>query len=89
MDDIRKKYKITSLIASDSYVYFKIKRGTYGLKQVARLAREQLIKHLKLYRYFPSPIVHNIWIHQSRPTKFCLCVDDFGVKFFSETDANH
>ena len=78
----RKKYEITSIIAPDSYVYFKIKRGTYGLKQAARLAKEKLIKHLKPYRYFPSPIAPDIWMHQSRPTKFCLCVNDFGIIFF-------
>ena len=27
--------------------------------------------------------------HKSKPTKFCLCVDDFGVKFWSEEDADH
>ena len=43
LEDIRQKYNITSLIAPDGYVYCKIKRGMYGLKQAARLARDQLI----------------------------------------------
>jgi hypothetical protein len=29
------------------------------------------------------------WQHDTRPTKFCLCVDDFGVKYFSTADADH
>ena len=27
--------------------------------------------------------------HLTRPTIFCLCIDDFGVKYFSKDDANH
>ena len=30
-----------------------------------------------------------LWHHKSRPTKFALCVDDFGVKYFSKDDAEH
>ena len=60
MDDIQKKYNITSLIDPDGYVYCKIKRGMYGINQAARLTREQPIKHLKPYGYFPFPIAPNI-----------------------------
>ena len=31
----------------------------------------------------------NIWKHRSRPTKFSLYVDDFGIKYYSKTDAEH
>lgn len=27
--------------------------------------------------------------HDTRPTVFCLCVDDFGIKCYSKDDANH
>ena len=45
--------------------------------------------HLKQYGYHPDPISPNIWKHETKPTKFCLCVDDFGVQYFSEQDAQH
>ena len=61
----------------------------YGLKQAARLARDQLVKHLQPFGYSPSKHAQNIWVHETRPTKFCLCVDDFGVEYFSEADSNH
>ena len=88
-DDIRKKYNIDDLVAEDGYVYCELKRGLYGLKQAARLARDQLVKHLGKYGYRPCRYAPNIWKHDTLRTKFCLCVDDFGVKCFSETDANH
>ena len=27
--------------------------------------------------------------HETRPTKFCPCIKDFGVKYISKEDANH
>ena len=30
-----------------------------------------------------------MWRHRTRPTTFTLCVDDFGVKYFSKDDAHH
>ena len=44
---MRKKYNIDNIIDSDGYVYCKIKRGMYGLKQSAKLARDMIIAHLK------------------------------------------
>ncbi len=45
--------------------------------------------HLAKYGYKPDPIATNIWTHTSRRTKFCLCVDDFGVQYFNDQDADH
>ena len=49
----------------------------YCLKQTARLASNQLVKCLGDSGY------------KTRKTKFCLCVDDFGVKYYNKEDANH
>ena len=87
--DICEKYNINSLIAPDNYVYCKIIRGVYGLKQAAKLARDKLVDHLKPYGYYPDKYAQNIWKHKTRPTKFCLCVDDFGIKYNTEEDAEH
>ena len=81
-EDIRQKYNIDSIINKDGYVYCRVNRGLYGLKQAAKLAREQLIKHLEPYGYSPTKQAPNIWAHKTKPTKFCLCVDDFGIKYF-------
>ena len=61
----------------------------YGLKQAARLAYNSLKKHLHKHGYFPDKFAPNIWSHKTRKTKFCLCVDDFGVQNFSKDDATH
>ena len=30
-----------------------------------------------------------MWQHTTRRTTFCLCVDDFGIKYYIKEDANH
>ena len=49
--DVRAKYNIDEIIAPDGYVYCKVKKGLYGLKQAARLAHDQLVLHFKKYGY--------------------------------------
>ena len=86
---MREKYNIINIEDIDGYVYCKIKRGMYGLKQSARLAHEMIVQHLKKYGYQPDRFTPNIWSHHTGPTNFCLCVDDFGVKYYTQEDANH
>ena len=61
----------------------------YGFNQAARLARDKLIATLAPFGYHPSPHAPNIWVHKTRPTKFCLCVDDLGIKYYKEDDIQH
>ena len=89
LQDIRDKYNLDQLVNEDGYVYIKIKKGMYGLKQAAILAYKQLKKHLEPYGYKPVPTSLSLWHHQTKKTKLCLCVDDFGVKYFSKADADH
>ena len=89
LPDIRKQYKIDNVIDKDGYVYCKAIRGMYGLKQAAKLAREQLIATLKPFGYYPTKESQNIWERTTKKTKFCLCVDDFGIKYFNKEDAEH
>ena len=82
-------YNIEKIQNEDGFVYCKIQKGMYGLKQAARLAYEQLIGNLRKHGYSPSKFAPNIWSHITRPTKFCLCIDDFGIKYFSKADIMH
>ena len=61
-----------AIVTKDGYVYCKIVRGMYGLKQAAKLARERLVTHLKQFGDFPTTQVHNIWAHTT--LNFCVCV---------------
>ena len=59
------------------------------MKQAALLSYCHLVNQLAPYGYHPCPYTTGLWDHETRPTKFCLCVDDFSVKYFSKADADH
>ena len=86
---IRTQYNLDVFLETDGYIYIKIKKGMYGLKQAAILAYQHLVNQLAPHGYRPCPYTTGIWQHDTRPTKFCLCVDDFGVKYFTTADADH
>ena len=88
-DDIRNEYDIDSKIASNGYIYIRINKGMYSLKQVVILVYNQLVTNLANDGYAPCPSTTGIWKHNTRQTRFCLYVDDFGVKVFNEDDKSH
>ena len=61
----------------------------YGLRQAALLAYNNLCNILAPHGYYPVMGMVGLWKHKTRNIKFCLCVDDFGIKYFSKTDINH
>ena len=30
-----------------------------------------------------------LWRHKTKPIKLCVCIDNFGVKYYTKEDANH
>jgi hypothetical protein len=76
-------------IAADGYVYLEIRRNMYGLKEAAIIAFNQLVQKLVPAGYKPLPFTPGLWRHTTKPTTFVLCVDDFGVKYFSKPEAQH
>jgi hypothetical protein len=76
-------------IAAHGYVYLEIWRGMYGLKEAAIIAFNQLVQKLAPAGFKPLPFTPGLWRHTTKPTTFVLCVDDFGVKYFSKPDAQH
>ena len=69
--------------------YMEIRRGVYGLKKAGVIAFEQLVRKLKHFGYGPMPQTPGLWRHTSRKTTSTLCVDDFGIQYFSKADADH
>ena len=40
------------------------------------------------HEYYPLPFTTGLWANKTRKI-ICLCVDDFGVKYFIKDDADH
>jgi hypothetical protein len=76
-------------VEDDGFVYLEIRKGMYGLKEAGILAFNQLVKKLAPHGYAPMPFTPGLWRHKTKRTTFVLCVDDFGVKYFTKDDALH
>ena len=87
--DIIERYSLSELVAADGYIYIRIKKGMYGLKQASLLAYQNLKKQLAPHGYHPVVGTVGLWAHETRALKFCLCVDDFGIKYFNKADVQH
>ena len=61
----------------------------YSLKQAAKLAYDFLKNNLAPYRYEPISHTDGLWHHKTRKITFCLCVEDFGIKYFHKDGVNH
>jgi hypothetical protein len=51
----------------------------YGLPQVGLLANLLLARCLAKHGYSPVKHTRGLWMHETRPIKFSLVVDNFGV----------
>ena len=52
------------------------------------------VDYAKIYSKYPTltPIwgeLTQLWMHKTRKTKFCVCVDDFAMKYYNQQDAKH
>ena len=52
-EEIRTQYNLYSLVEPDSYVYCELRNGMYGIKKVARLTFEIIVKLLAPHGYSP------------------------------------
>jgi hypothetical protein len=70
-------------------VYFQIRKCMYGLPQAGRLSQLRLISHLAKHGYHQSPNTPCLFQHETLDVTFCLVVDDFGVRYGTQSDADH
>ena len=89
LEDIRLQYKLHNKLSSQDYIYIRINKGMYGLKQAAILAYDNLKHSLTPHGYAPIIDTVGIWGHITRPSIFCLRVDNFRIKYFNIHDAQH
>ena len=87
-DEFVDEYNLTTL-AYDGWVYFKITKGVYGLKQSGKLANDLLATRLHDHGYYQCAITPGLWRHRWRPIMFVLIVDDFGIQYVDKRHAEH
>ena len=87
--DIKEYYNLKDKVTVHGYIYIYIKKGMYDLKQAAILAYNTLQRKLNPFGYAPVIGTVDIRQHEARPTTFCLCVDDFGIKCNTKQHIQH
>jgi len=88
-EDIRLKYGVAKIAAGAQSVMVEISKGMYGLPQAGRLAQDRLVEHLRQHGYHMCPNTPCLFRHESRQVAFSLVVDDFGIKYLRQEDAEH
>jgi len=88
-DDVIEHYNLRDKATPDGYIYCEIQKGMYGLPQAGIIAQQLLEERLEQHRYCQSKTTPGLWKHYTRPIIFTLIVDDFGVKYVGEENAQH
>jgi hypothetical protein len=86
--NIIKHYNLDTLV-DNGFVYAKINKAWYGLKQSGRIAHDDLVAHLKKFGYVKAKRTEGLFVHKTRNISFTLVVDDFGIKFNKQEDLEH
>ena len=87
--EIINTYDLKARVDDQGWIYMRIEKGMYGLKQAGIIANQELVKHMAPFGYHPVKHTPGLWVHNSRKTLFSLVVDDFCVQYSSSEDADH
>jgi hypothetical protein len=88
-EEVIREYKLHEKATPDGWVYIKVIRGMYGLPQAGSLGHDLLEERLNKEGYYQSQIVPGLWSHKTKPIRFVLVVDDFGIKYLNKEDLDH
>ncbi len=75
--EIIEECKLHEIVTDNSYVYFEIRKGMYGLPQAGLIAQELLEQQLSKVGYSQRKIIPGLWAHETRQTCFTIFVDNF------------
>ena len=83
-----KEYDLTQA-AQNSWIYFEILHGCYGVLQSGQLANDLLRTCLEKSGYYEAVTTPGFWSHKWRPIKFFLIVDNFSIEYVGKYHALH
>ena len=87
-DEFSHEYNLLAYVR-DGWVYFKIRRGVYGLPKSCMISNKLIEQRLNKACYYQCPTTPGLWCHKWHPILFCLFVDDFGIEYVNKRHADH
>ena len=88
LQEIGDAYNLTTLVENQGWIYMRIDKVMYGLKQSGIIANQELVRQMDPFGCHP---VHTpgLRVYDNRKIIFSLVVDDFCVQYYSVEDADH
>ena len=86
--EIVTQYNLEYVVDIYGWIYIKICKGMYDLKQEGMIENQECIQYLKLYGYHPVTFIPSLWNHEDTDKMFSLVVDNFAIDFISEEMRN-
>jgi hypothetical protein len=86
--EFNNKYKLDK-IARNSWIYFEMRRGIYGLPQAGILANKLLRDRLAEFDYYKAAATPGLWRHKWHPIMFALIVDNFAIQYVGDAHLDH
>ena len=77
------------MVDDQGYIYMRIEKVMYGLKQSGVIANQELVNHMAPFRYHPVQHTPRLWVHDRRKTIFSLVVDNLCVQYCSTEDTDY
>ena len=74
-------YDLKALVDNQGWIYMRVEKGMYGLKQDGIIANQELVKHMTPFGYYPVKHTPGLWFHNSKKKLFSLVVDNFCVQY--------
>ena len=59
-------YNRTSLVDDQGWIYMRIEKGMYGLKQSGIIDNHELVNRMAPFGYHPVQHTPGLWVHDSR-----------------------
>ena len=88
-EEFIQEYNLQQFVTPNGWVFFKIRKGVYGLPQSGVRAHTKLTSVLAPHGYAPTKNTPGLWTHSTRTIAFALVVDNFGVNYIGEEHAKH
>ena len=81
-------YNLTNIV-ENGFVYAKINKAWFGLKQFGKISHDDLVQHLNKYGYYQAKNTDGLFVHGICDISFTLVVDDFGIKYTNKEDMDY
>jgi Reverse transcriptase (RNA-dependent DNA polymerase) len=88
-DEFFEQYKHIIFVTADGYIYARVEKGMYGLRQAGKVASDALIPRLAAAGYVETGRIPGLFKHKTNSILFALVVDDFLVQYSDIRDFTH